>query len=588
MKSFEIKEDFYLNNERIKIVSGALHYFRIVPDYWLDRLEKLKALGCNTVETYIPWNIHEPFEGIFDFTSANKDLSKFIKLAQSLNLLVILRPTSYICAEWDFGGLPFWLLKDKNIRIRSNNKDFLKKVDSYFRELFKIIVPLQITHGGPIIMMQVENEYGSFGNNKTYIRNIKDMMLKYGTSVPLFTSDGGWKEALDAGTLTTDGIFPTANFGSSTRSQFGALKEFMEKNNIDGPLMCMEFWIGWFTSWGEEAKKRDVLDAAKEFDIMLEMGHSNIYMFHGGTNFGFYNGCNYYDSITPQITSYDYDALLTESGDYTPKYYEFQKVIKKYKKVEDIKLSTKIEKINYGTISLSRKTSLFSNLNNLSEAIYNEETLTMEELNQGYGYILYRANLGKKRIFENFKLIGMDDRAIVYINEKKHTTFYKEEFISKNAPFELEKENDNIVDILVENLGRVNYGAHLLSPTQSKGIKGGAMFDIHLHSGWNHYTLPLDNIDKLDFSLEYKENTPSFFEFTFEVSKTGDTFLDVSGFGKGAAFINGFNLGRFWDIGPTTTLYIPAPLLKIGTNTIIIFETEGKFSDTINLLDSIK
>ncbi|MGL5617117.1 MAG: glycoside hydrolase family 35 protein [Sarcina sp.] len=585
MLKFEIKEDCYLNDKKIKIVSGALHYFRVVPEYWLDRLEKLKALGCNTVETYIPWNFHEVHEGEFDFTSPNKNIVHFVNLAESLGLLVILRPTPYICAEWDFGGLPYWLLKDKNLRIRSNDESFLNKIDNYLKELFKYIAPLQATNGGPVIMMQIENEYGSFGNNKKYLKNIKDIMVKHGATVPLFTSDGGWEEALEAGTLLSENILPTANFGSRTEEQLGSLKNFMEKNNIVGPLICMEFWIGWFNNWGEEFKRRDAKDAAMELDKILEMGHSNIYMFHGGTNFGFYNGCSYHNGIAPQTTSYDYDALLTEWGDETEKYNEFKKVIKKYKEIPPVEISTKIKKINYGKATLTGKTSLFNNLDNLSKAIYNEETLPMEMLNQGYGYILYRSNIGKKRTFEKFKLLAMDDRAIVFINEEKHDTFYNDSFIGTNSPLALTKETDNIMDILVENVGRVNYGGSLLDPKQSKGIKGGIMLDLHIHSGWDHYCLPLDNIENLNFNLPYKENAPAFYEYTFTANELGDSFLDLSGFGKGVAFINGFNLGRFWEIGPTNYLYVPSPLLKLGENKIVIFETEGKVQETLSISD---
>ena len=500
MNTFEIKEDFYLNNEKIKIISGSIHYFRVVPEYWQDRLEKLKLMGCNTVETYVPWNFHETHEGKIDFTSKRKDLVHFIKLAEKLGLLVILRPTPYICAEWDFGGLPYWLLKDKNLRIRSNDENFLSKIDKYFSVLLPLVTPLQMTEGGNIIMMQIENEYGSFSNNKTYLRNMKNLMTKYGVTVPLFTSDGAWQEALESGTLIEDGILPTANFGSRTEEQFGELQKFMDKNNIKAPLMCMEFWIGWFNNYGTDIKKRCPKESAMEFDKMLEMGHSNIYMFHGGTNFDFFNGCSYHDGIDPQTTSYDYDALLTEWGDVTEKYLTFKEVIKKYRTVEEFKLSTQIKKINYGKAKLSRKVSLFNTLHTISETIQSDRTLTFEELNSGYGYVLYRLNIEGKRKYEKFKLIGMDDRAQIFANQKHHSTLYKENFIGTNSELILENEGTNILDILVENLGRINYGGSLLDSKESKGIKGGVILDIHMHSDIEHYPLNLENIEKVDFS----------------------------------------------------------------------------------------
>lgn len=584
MNTFEIKEDFYLNNKKIKIISGAIHYFRVVPEYWKDRLEKLKALGCNTVETYIPWNLHESKKGEFNFSGGN-DFVEFINISKELDLHVILRPSPYICAEWEFGGLPAWLLKDSNMRVRSNYEGFLNAVDSYFEELFKYIVPLQITNGGPIIMMQVENEYGSFGNNKEYLRNIKNLMVKHGLTVPLFTSDGGSIDFLEPGTLIEDGILPTANFGSRSSEQLNNVSAFMKDNNFQGPLMCMEFWLGWFNNWGGEFKRRDAEDAAKELDDILKVGHVNTYMFHGGTNFGFFNGCSYHNGMDPQTTTYDYDALLTEWGDITPKYEAFKKVISKYTDIPEVKFSTNIKKINYGEITLTNKVSLFNTLNTLSTKVISETTLSMEKLDQSYGYILYRANIGNKRTLEKFKLVGMDDRAQIFVNEDLIFTKYKENFVGDTITLDLPKEDNNILDILVENLGRINYGASLVSPSQSKGLKGGVMLDMHFHDNFEHYSLDLENIDKVDFSLGYKENTPTFYEYTFNIDEIGDTFINVEGFGKGCVFINNFNLGRFWDIGPTNYLYLPGPLLNIGENKIIIFETEGKYRDTIKLSD---
>lgn len=579
MDKFEIGKDFYLNNKKIKIISGAVHYFRIVPEYWKDRLEKLKSIGCNCVETYVPWNFHEPKEGEFDF-SGSKDLVKFINIARELDLYVILRPSPYICAEWEFGGLPAWLLKDDSMRVRSTYSGFLKAVDKYFSELFKYIVPLQITNGGPIIMMQLENEYGSFSNDKEYLTAIKDLMIKYGATVPLFTSDGAWMDALDAGTL--EGIFPTANFGSRSEEQIKNLEDFMHKNNIQGPLMCMEFWIGWFNNWGGEFKRRDSDDAANELDYILSKGHVNIYMFHGGTNFGFYNGCSYHNGIDPQTTTYDYDAPLTEWGSPSDKYYSFMKVISKYKDIQVMNLSTEIKFKDYGEIKLSNKVSLFNTLEKLATPIRSINTLNMEKLNQNFGYILYRSNIGDKRFLEKSKLVDCDDRAQVFINQKHIVTQYKET-MGENIQLNLDKDKNNILDILVENLGRINYGASLVSPKQRKGIKGGVMLDIHFHTGWDHYCLDLENICDVDFSLDYIENTPSFYEYTFNVDEKGDTFLHIPNFGKGCAFINGFNLGRFWNVGPTKYLYIPSPLIKLGENKIVIFETEGKYKETITL-----
>lgn len=311
MEKFEIREDFYLDGRKVKIISGGMHYFRVVPEYWRDRLEKLKALGCNTVETYIPWNLHEKEKGQFEF-SGILDITRYVKTAQELGLMVILRPSPYICAEWEFGGLPYWLLKEDGMRLRCMYEPYLKHVREYYQELFKVIAPLQFTQGGPVIMMQVENEYGSFGNDKEYLRAIKRLMEENGAQVPLFTSDGAWDAALEAGSLIEDGVLATANFGSRSGENLDVLEAFFRRNGRRWPLMCMEFWDGWFNRWKEKIITRDPADLAMEVAELLKRASINLYMFQGGTNFGFYNGCSargYTD--LPQITSYNYDAILT-------------------------------------------------------------------------------------------------------------------------------------------------------------------------------------------------------------------------------------------------------------------------------------
>lgn len=577
--TFEIKDDFYLNGKNIKIISGGIHYFRVVPEYWRDRLEKLKALGCNTVETYIPWNMHEPKKGQFNFNGM-LDVERFIRLAHELGLWVIVRPSPYICAEWEFGGLPAWLLSEDGMRVRSSYEPFLKLVDEYYKELFKILTPLQVNYGGPIIMMQIENEFGYYSNDKKYLQALRDMMSKYGVVVPLVTSDGPWGEALEAGMLNDGDVLATANFGSKPEEHFQKLKKIVSNR----PLMCMEFWVGWFDAWGdEEHHVRDPKEAAKDLDKILQNGNVNIYMFHGGTNFGFMNGANYYEKLAPDVTSYDYDALLTEWGDITPKYEEFKKVIAKYTKIPEVTFSTKIRKVKYGKIHVKERVSLFNTLKNISNPQYHDYTLPMEKLGQNYGYILYRSNVGKGRKVENFKLLGTNDRAKVYVNGKCVLTQYDRE-LGESVEINFDKDDNNILDILVENLGRVNFGEKL--NYQRKGIIDGVVIDKHIHVGWEHYTLPLDNIENIDYNSGYKEGVPAFYKFEFDVEEIGDTFLKLDGWGKGCVFVNGFNIGRFWEIGPQKSLYIPGPLLRTGKNEIVIFETEGKASKFIVLEDT--
>ena len=575
---FEVKDNFYLNGKEFKVISGGIHYFRVVPEYWRDRLEKLKAMGCNTVETYVAWNLHEPRKGEFNFEGI-LDLRKFIKIAQEVGLWVIVRPSPYICAEWEFGGLPAWLIADDHMKLRCDYTPYLNHVNDYYKELFKILTPLQINYGGPIIMMQIENEYGYFGDDKIYLNKLKDMMIENGVVVPFVTSDGPWGDAIEAGTLGDD-VLPTANFGSKAYEQF----QVLSKHTNGGPLMCMEFWVGWFDSWGLKSHSTSNLEQnVKDLDNILKMGHVNIYMFHGGTNFGFMNGSNYYNELNPDVTSYDYDAVITEWGDLTPKYNEFKKVISKYNISEDIKFSTKINKCKYGEVKVNNKVSLFNILDDISTPIFNNNTLSMEKLGQNYGYVLYKSTLNNVSSIEKFKLLGANDRANIFINEEHIITRYDKE-LEEECSFTAKNKEKNTIDILVENMGRVNFGPKLNH--QRKGIDDGVIVNGHYHFGWNHYSLPLDNLDKINFNKEYISGVPAFYKFEFHVDEIGDTFLDFNGWGKGCAFVNGFNIGRFWSKGPQKALYIPGPLLRKGKNEIIIFETEGICLDTITLSDT--
>ncbi|WP_244244660.1 glycoside hydrolase family 35 protein [Marinilactibacillus kalidii] len=574
---FEIKETFYLNGSPIKIVSGALHYFRIVPEYWEDRLSKLKAMGCNTVETYVPWNMHEPKEGQYNFEDMY-DIKKYIETAQSLGLYVIVRPAPYICAEWEFGGLPAWLLKDRNMKFRTYYQPFIEKVDRYYQHLLKEIDDLQITKSGPIIMMQIENEYGSYGNDKKYLKALADMMIKYGVDVPLVTSDGTWMDMLENGTLPEVAL-PTANFGSGSKEHFGKLKAFHDK---ESPLMVMEFWNGWFTAWGDDEYKHTAYEEqVDEIDAILSVGHINFYMIHGGTNFGFTNGSNYYDELTPDITSYDYDAPITEWGDVTEKYKAFRSVIEKHVDYNIPTIPVTVEKKAYGQLSIHSRTSLFDNLSNLADVVSDMSTLSMEDLDQNFGYVLYQNDLGKKRKIEEFELVKANDRAKVYINRQHELTQYDRE-LGQKVSFEL-TDDENELSLLVENMGRVNYGKNMIH--QQKGIVDGVLVNGAFRNGWKHFGLPLDNIDKVDYSYDYVEGEPSFSQFELVVEESKDTFIDMTGWGKGVVFINGFNLGRFWEVGPQFKLYLPGPLLKTGKNEIVIFETEGTVKDTIELTD---
>lgn len=600
MGRFEIKDNFYLDGKPFRVISGSIHYFRVVPEYWRDRLEKLKAMGCNTVETYIAWNVHEPKKGVFEF-EGRYDLVKFVRTAQELGLYVILRPSPYICAEWEFGGLPAWLLAEDGMRLRACHESFLKHVREYYDRLFPLITPLQITEGGPVILMQVENEYGYYGDDTRYMETMRDLMLERGVTVPLITSDGPFEESLSCGCI--DGIHPTGNFGSRTKERFAVLAPYAK----GGPLMCAEFWVGWFDHWGNGGHMHGNPESPQDLDDMLDMGHVNIYMFEGGTNFGFMNGSNYYDELTPDVTSYDYDALLTEAGDFTGKYHKFQKVISKYAPIPKVEFTTEIKKRAYGKLTAVSQTGLLQNLENLSEPIVDNFPVCMEKCGQSYGYILYHSTLKHEQNIERIRLWGANDRANIFVDGRRVVNLYDRELDGEYdvlagavkkaqdvnaapADEEAKPQNEPVtfakdapIDILMENMGRVNFGP--LMERQRKGIAECVQINGHIHYNWTMYPLPLDNIDRLDFDRDCTEGLPAFYRFELEVDEACDTFLELDGWGKGCVFLNGFNLGRYWEIGPQKRLYIPAPLLKSGKNEIVVFETEGKATGVIELKD---
>ncbi len=573
---FEIRDNFYLNGEPFKIISGSIHYFRTVPEYWQDRLEKLVNMGCNTVETYIPWNFHEPDKGEFLWEGMH-DICRFIELAQNLGLYIIIRPSPYICSEWEFGGLPAWLLKDKGMKLRCCYEPYLKAVKEYYSVLIPKLAPYQIDRGGKIILFQIENEYGYYGNDTAYLEFLRDTMREYGIAVPFVTSDGPWNEPIFKSGLV-DGALPTGNFGSAAEWQFGQMKKFMGDNK---PLMCMEFWNGWFDAWGDEKHHTTAPEkAGAELDELLKQGSVNFYMFEGGTNFGFMAGRNG-GSRAADVTSYDYDAPLTEDGQITPKYKFFKEIISKHAPVREIPLTTDIKRKAYGRIECNGKTDLFSVLDKISTPVNSNFPLTMEEIGQNYGYVLYRTNIKDIETVKEIRLEGANDRVQCYHNGEFMHTFFAENIWEKA---ELSGRNSGcIIDLLCENIGRENFGTGL--ETQHKGISGGVKINDHRQFGYEIYPLTLDEkqIERLDFNSGYKENTPAFYRFEFETDELCDTFLCIDGFGKGCAFINGFNLGRFWEIGPQKRLYLPAPLLKNGKNTLVIFETEGKAAGSIEL-----
>ena len=583
MKRFEIGSSFYLDGQEFKILSGAIHYFRIQPEDWYHSLYNLKALGFNTVETYVPWNMHEPKKGQFDFQGI-LDIEKFLQIAQDLGLYAIVRPSPFICAEWEFGGMPAWLLTE-DMRIRSSDDPYLQAVADYYDELLPRLVPRLLDKGGNILMMQVENEYGSYGEDKDYLRVIRQMMLDRGLDCPLFTSDGPWRATLKAGTLIEEDLFVTGNFGSKADYNFAQMQEFFDEHGKKWPLMCMEFWDGWFNRWKEPIIKRDPEELAQAVHEVLKQGSINLYMFHGGTNFGFMNGCSA-RGVTdlPQVTSYDYDALLDEQGNPTPKYFAVQKMMETYyPEYLQMKPLTK-ESFELRDIALSEKVSLFETLADLAQPVESLYPVKMEDLGQSYGYLLYRTEASWDADEEKIRVIDGRDRMQLFVDGKLMETQYQAE-IGQDIFVAGEKKATHRIDILMENMGRVNYGHKFLADTQRKGIRTGVCKDLHFLLNWQQYPLSFENTENIDFSKGWQPEQPAFYAFDFEMKALKDTYLDLSGFGKGLAFVNGVNIGRFWNVGPTLSLYIPHSLLKEGHNRIIIFETEGEYEESINLVN---
>ncbi len=571
--SFETKNGaFYLNGKEFKVHSGELHYPRVPQQYWKHRLQMMKAMGLNTVTTYVFWNFHEEAPGKWNW-SGEKDLQKFIKTAQEVGLYVIIRPGPYVCAEWDFGGYPWWIQNDKDLVVRTDNPAFLRECESYINQLAKQIVPLQINNGGPVIMVQVENEFGSyvaqrkdipFEQHKTYLLKVKEMIAKSGISTQLFTSDAS--SLFKGGSVA--GALPTAN-GEDNVEQLR--KSVNDYHNGVGPYMVAEYYPGWLDHWAEPFPKVSTEDVVKQSKIYLDNDVSfNYYMVHGGTNFGFWAGANYDKDhdIQPDLTSYDYDAPISEAGWATPKYNALRNLFQKTtgQSLPDVPQAIKV--IDFSGAKFTKQLPIFDYIKTL-KPIKANRPLRFEELNQGFGYVLYRVKLDKgyKGVLD---MKGLRDYANLYVDGKwigELNRYYKKYSLDVDLP-----ENATM-DILVENMGRINYGAEIVN--NLKGIISPILVNgEQLNGSWEMYSLPFDKMPKINkTNMIYQNHLPVLKEATFNLDETGDTFLDMRSFGKGIVFINGRNIGRYWSkVGPQLTLYVPEVWLKKGKNTIQIFE----------------
>jgi len=558
---------FELDDKPFQIISGAIHYARVPRAYWRDRLRKARAMGLNTVETYVFWNLHEPAPGQFDFSGQN-DVAEFIREAQQEGLFVLLRPGPYVCAEWDFGGLPAWLLREPGMVVRSANPAFMAATTRWFHRLGNELAPLQSANGGPILAVQVENEYGSFGADHAYMEQIHHLLLDSGFDrAMLYTADGA--DELPNGSLSE--LPAVINFGSGdAKGEFAKLA----KLRPDGPRMCGEYWDGWFDHWGEKHHTSDGAAEAKELEWMLKQGYSvNLYMLHGGTSFGWMSGANIdgkkYD---PDVTSYDYDVPVSENGEVKPKYFLFRDVIRRATGTTPPDPPTPIAAQAFPPVVLTRSTSIWDNL---PQPIESAQILSMEDVGQSYGYILYRTNLAHAQSGE-LHLDEVHDYALVYVDGVLAGTLDRR---LNQSTLQIHATHENArLDILVENTGRVNFGRQF--PQERAGITHAVTLDGTPLTGWRIYPLPMNSVD----SLAFKDGPCTgacFYTATLHVDEPADTFVDTRSLGKGEVFVNGQALGRFWRVGPQRTLYLPAPWLKRGDNQIVVFDLNGKPDATV-------
>ena len=550
-------DHFALDGKPFQVIAGEMHYARIPREYWRDRLRMARAMGLNTVATYVFWNIHEPQPGHYDFTG-NNDLVAFIRMAEQEHLHVLLRTGPYSCAEWEFGGFPAWLLKDPKMATALRTKDpaFMVPVERWMRRLAKELVPLQIENGGPIIATQIENEYGNFSNDHEYMQQMHDLFVRVGFNRSLlYTVDPS--KALANGMIA--GIYAGVNFGTGRAKP--AFEE-LAKLRPGQPLFATEYWPGWFDLWGHPHETRPMAPQLEDLNYILgHNGSVNIYMIHGGTSFGQMAGSSQSTGrYRGNVTSYDYDAPIDEAGHPTKKFYAYRDVILKYTHQPPLPVPQTTPVIEVPAFTLHNTASLW---NTLPVPVKSEAPLTMEQLAQNYGYVLYRKQL-PAAVDAELKLDHLYDFAVVYLDGKRIGTLDRHYL---QDSIHLKTSGAARLDVLVENTGRLNSTKWMRD--ERKGFRAASLGGKPL-AGWAMYSLPMEVAPKTTSATN--ADAPHFATGGFTLATTGDTFLDVRSLGKGLIWINGHALGRFWNIGPQGTLYVPAPWLRKGSNEVTIFE----------------
>ncbi len=567
---------FLLDGTPFLIKAAEMHYTRIPAEYWEHRIQMCKALGMNTICIYAFWNIHEQKEGEFDFKGQN-DIAAFCRLAQKHGMYIMLRPGPYVCSEWEMGGLPWWLLKKKDIKLRTNDAYFLERTKCFMNEIGKELADLQVSRGGNIIMVQVENEYGAYATDKEYIANIRDIVKGAGfTDVPLFQCD--WSSTFQRNGL--DDLVWTINFGTGANidAQFKKLQEARP----NAPLMCSEFWSGWFDHWGRKHETRDAETMVSGIKDMLDRHISfSLYMTHGGTTFGHWGGANS-PAYSAMCSSYDYDAPISEAGWATPKYYKLREMLMQYadsaQVIPDVPAAYPV--IEIPEFALKEVAPLFDNL---PEPKLSEDIKPMEQFDQGWGTILYRTSLPEVKEGTTLLIDEVHDWAQVYADGKLLGRLDRRR--GQNSLVLPSLQKGTRLDILVEAMGRVNFDVAI---HDRKGITDKVELltetDKWELKNWEVYSFPVahDFAESKKYVEGEKLDAPAYYRATFELDQVGDVFLDMQTWGKGMVWVNGKAMGRFWKIGPQQTLFMPGCWLKKGKNEIIVLDLMGPEKATVS------